>query len=286
MQHLRQTYFLAVIIIGLLLGRTGNILAQQTPYVFQHLDREDGLASSIVLAILEDKDGFMWFGSDNGLQRYDGRQYLHYRHNPNNPNSLASDMVEALMQDVKGNIWVAAPDQVTCFSPEDQRFIRFPIQRITKTSSTPHRWHLWECNGNILLQSGNKQEIFILAPGQGAFILAEEEKVKSFACINDTWPAIPQPSNEPYVYLKDKQDNIWAAAEKLWVKKAGTGYFELIPQRNDLRYGILFNQIFSLVQSREGTIWLGTNKGLYSFKPAKQLFFTVSTTASRFGKAT
>jgi ligand-binding sensor domain-containing protein len=111
-------YFIwAGILFRLIFSWPGTLGAQSRSYVYQHLDRESGLASSIVLAILQDQYGYMWFGTDNGLQRYDGRQFIHYRHDWQNPQSLASDLVEALLQDKQGTIWIASPTSITRYSP-------------------------------------------------------------------------------------------------------------------------------------------------------------------------
>ncbi len=88
MQKLKILFVWVIILVGLLFGNSTPIIAQSLSYVYQHIDRADGLASSIVLAILQDREGYMWFGTDNGLQRYDGRKFIHYRHQLHNPNSV------------------------------------------------------------------------------------------------------------------------------------------------------------------------------------------------------
>ena len=58
---------------------------QSSPWVFRHITFDDGLASSNVLAAGQDKDGFWWFGTDNGLQRFDGVTFKTFRHASENP---------------------------------------------------------------------------------------------------------------------------------------------------------------------------------------------------------
>ncbi|WP_210488183.1 sensor histidine kinase [Rufibacter aurantiacus] len=264
------------ILIGLLLGLTENTMSAPHPYIYQHLDREDGLASSIVLAILQDRDGYMWFGTDNGLQRYDGRQFLHYRYNLNNPNSLASDIVEALLQDDQGNLWIASPAQVTRYSPSGRTFTRIPIQTAARFTSGPRRWRLRQCQGTIILEAGNQQEQFVFAPNQKAFVLPQSAGGKIASCLRKVEAApVPQPSVEPYVYLKDNRGTLWAASGQLWARAPGATNFDLIPQRDEFRHDLVFDQIYSISQNQEGTIWLGTNKGVYYFNPGKQRFFSV-----------
>lgn len=286
MRNLQTHIYLTFVFLGLFCSRAGNVMSQPRSYVYQHLSREDGLASSIVLAIMQDRQGYMWFGSENGLQRYDGRQFLHYRFELNNPNSLASDVVEALLQDKHGGIWIASPSQVTRFSPEQNKFTRIPILDAAINRSLPQRWQLQECGGSMILISGAKKAPYLYDAKRNGFVPASATQGVSLSCTTKAFePAEPLPGTEPYVYLQDKQGTIWAAGERLWNRREGRTAFELVPDSKDLRHGLRYNQIYSIAQNREGTIWLGTDKGVYFFNPEKQRFFHVSSTGGSEKKA-
>ena len=60
---------------------------------FRHITLEDGLAQSSAQAIVQDRQGYMWFGTEDGLQRYDGYEFLTYHHDPERPDSLADEPV-------------------------------------------------------------------------------------------------------------------------------------------------------------------------------------------------
>jgi PAS domain S-box-containing protein len=75
---------------------------------FGHLTIEDGLPNNRVLAILKDSEGFLWFGTQNGLTRYDGTGFKFYRHEDNNPASLASSVAGVLYEDSKKRLWVGS----------------------------------------------------------------------------------------------------------------------------------------------------------------------------------
>ncbi len=269
-------FYRMLFIFGLVAGLPENGVAQTRPYVYQHLDREDGLASSIVLAILQDSQGYMWFGTDNGLQRYDGRQFTHYRFELNNPNSLASDIVEALLQDGQGNLWIASPGFVTRFSVQQHTFHRIPIVSAAGASNLPQRWRLQQCEGRILLLSGNGQETYVYHASRNAFVFLLASQLDTLSCSTKTLaPATSLPPPAPYVHLQDKRGAVWAAGEALWVRRPGQTAFEQVPKNSNARYGIDYNQIYSIAQNREGTLWLGTDRGVYFFNPEKQPFFTV-----------
>ena len=74
---------------------------------FTHLTTNDGLSQSNVTAILQDRRGFMWFATRDGLNRYDGNTFVVYKHNPNDPDSLSANFIQDLMEDDQGYLWIA-----------------------------------------------------------------------------------------------------------------------------------------------------------------------------------
>ncbi len=73
---------------------------------FENLSMQDGLSHSTVSCIVQDRYGFLWFATQDGLNRYDGYEYKTFYHDPGNPNSLSNNGLICLMEDHAGNIWV------------------------------------------------------------------------------------------------------------------------------------------------------------------------------------
>ena len=80
--------------------------AQQKKINFTSLTSKDGLSSSIVTAILKDRQGLMWFATEDGLNKYDGTSFTVYRHSDTDPNSLPANYVVSLHEDRSGNLWI------------------------------------------------------------------------------------------------------------------------------------------------------------------------------------
>jgi len=76
-------------------------------FKFSHLTTNDDLSQGYVTAILQDRRGFMWFATRDGLNRYDGNTFVVYKNNPNEPTSLSSNFIQALMEDDHGDPWIA-----------------------------------------------------------------------------------------------------------------------------------------------------------------------------------
>ncbi|MFZ1692702.1 MAG: two-component regulator propeller domain-containing protein, partial [Flavobacteriales bacterium] len=79
--------------------------AQPSNLIFRHLTIADGLSQNSVNAIAQDRDGFLWFGTQDGLGRYDGRSFTAYRHEARN-NSIANNYIWSLLEDADGHLWI------------------------------------------------------------------------------------------------------------------------------------------------------------------------------------
>ena len=92
---------------------------------FTHLTTNDGLSQGYVTAILQDRRGFMWFATRDGLNRYDGNSFVVYKHDPNDPGSLSSNFIQDLIEDDQGYLWTATNTGVNKFDPITERFTRY-----------------------------------------------------------------------------------------------------------------------------------------------------------------
>jgi ligand-binding sensor domain-containing protein/signal transduction histidine kinase len=92
---------------------------------FTHLTTNDGLSQGYVVDILQDRRGFMWFATRDGLNRYDGYTFVVYKHDPNDPGTLSSNFLQDLMEDDRGNLWVATNTGVNRFDPTTERCTRY-----------------------------------------------------------------------------------------------------------------------------------------------------------------
>ena len=77
------------------------------PMRFERLSLDQGLSQSAVMAITQDDTGFMWFGTENGLNRYDGYEFRHYKHQRATAGALSNDFIPAVAKDLDGNLWIA-----------------------------------------------------------------------------------------------------------------------------------------------------------------------------------
>lgn len=122
----RNYYLLGVIRAVLLLIQGSVISHSQTNAHLQRIPNERGLSNKVIPAILQDKEGYMWFATQEGLNRYDGYQFKVYQRNPGTKNSLSSDNIFCAFRDKKGTIWLGTEGGgLTRFNPEKNVFTQY-----------------------------------------------------------------------------------------------------------------------------------------------------------------
>lgn len=114
---LKTALILAAVIIG------DRISAAN--YYFHNLGVRDGLSQSTVYAILQDRRGFMWFGTKGGLCRYDGNSIREFKREKQNPFCLGNNYITCLYEDNEGRIWVGTDAGVYIYTPETEKFVDF-----------------------------------------------------------------------------------------------------------------------------------------------------------------
>lgn len=99
-----------------------SVTVNGKPYYFRHYGNENGLPNNTVMASLQDRRGFMWFGTKEGLVRFDGFQFRTYLHNPSVANSLLNNFISAIYEDDDGWIWVGTPEGICYYMPDNDYF--------------------------------------------------------------------------------------------------------------------------------------------------------------------
>ncbi|MEP7253643.1 MAG: two-component regulator propeller domain-containing protein, partial [Ginsengibacter sp.] len=90
---------------------------------FEHIQTDAGLSQSNVLSILQDSRGFMWFGTRDGLNKYDGYKFTVYRNDPKTPGTISNDYINDIIESRDGNLWIATwGGGLNCFDRQKGNF--------------------------------------------------------------------------------------------------------------------------------------------------------------------
>src|ERR1035438_9614019 len=91
-----------------LLALSISFFAQKSTVKLRHITSEQGLSQSMVNCILQDRRGFVWFGTQDGLNRYDGNKIKVYSTDPDNPRSISGNFVSCMIEDSMGRVWIGS----------------------------------------------------------------------------------------------------------------------------------------------------------------------------------
>jgi ligand-binding sensor domain-containing protein/signal transduction histidine kinase/DNA-binding response OmpR family regulator len=100
------------------------------PYYFKHYYVENGLSNNSVACSLQDKNGFLWFGTINGLNRFDGYSFKIFRHNPEDSTSIGSNFIRCLYEDQKGGLWIGTNKSIYLYNSHSEKFSLFSTYRL------------------------------------------------------------------------------------------------------------------------------------------------------------
>ena len=128
----KQIHILIILLIHTISGYGNN----NNPFFFSHLGVEDGLSQVSVLNIFQDSDGYIWFGTRNGANRYDGYEFKLYQNEVNNPASISDNYIRKINEDKNKNIWIGTSNGVNCIDYKTQQISRFYPRTINPSITT------------------------------------------------------------------------------------------------------------------------------------------------------
>jgi ligand-binding sensor domain-containing protein/signal transduction histidine kinase len=231
---------------------------------FTHITIEQGLSDQRVQAIVQDRAGFLWFGTNNGLNRFDGYNIVAYRHDPTNPHSLSGNLIEDLYEDRAGTLWVGTRAGLNAFDRRTERFTRYrhdPANPRSLSSNTVIA--IYEDRSGVLWLG--------TASGLNRFDRATE----TFTVYRHD-PANPRSLSHDTVRViyEDHSGALWLGT------LAGLNRFDRATEtftayRHDPANprSLSHDVIWDIHEDRAGTLWVGTDGGgLSRFDPATGAF--------------
>lgn len=155
-------------------------------YRFKHITSEQGLSTNFVTTILQDEKGFMWFGTQEGLCRYDGYQITVYKGDPGKANALSSSNIKSLYQHTDNKIFVGTQnDGLNIYNPLKDEFLRIPVKGADNKTLSDFQINCFYPEGNdkIWIGTSNGFNLFntkTLENEKHFFPLEKPVEVKSF----------------------------------------------------------------------------------------------------------
>ena len=122
----RISLILPCLLLLVFFGSSPFSWGQKQRTQFKHISLEEGLSQSSVYSIVQDRLGFMWFGTEDGLNKYDGYDFDIYKNDPENPDYLSYNNIKAMYEDQEGRLWLGTyGGGLDRFDPEEEKFKHF-----------------------------------------------------------------------------------------------------------------------------------------------------------------
>jgi ligand-binding sensor domain-containing protein len=176
----------------------------QSSYIFRHLNTNDGLSNASVKAILRDSYGFLWVGTESGLNRYDGYGFKVYTTNSGKPYTLKSNDILGLQEDGLGNIWVDLGFIYMLYNRDRDRFIS-DIQSFLKELGI-------QVDDNRKIYVDKKKNLWVLNKEKVFCYNIKKKTTSSFNLempINDDAITINITDNEESLFVIDQLGKCW-----------------------------------------------------------------------------
>ncbi|MDP4271422.1 MAG: two-component regulator propeller domain-containing protein, partial [Bacteroidota bacterium] len=223
---------------------------------FRHYRAEDGLSYNSVRSILQDRQGFMWIGTEDGLNRFDGCSFKEFSSKQMNGSSLGSNYISALLEDEKGIIYIGTDEGIYTYDPATEKFTRLNVKTSGGViiSST--------INSMVLDKSGN---LWVATYGQGIFSYhLSTGKLQQYLWTSHNSGRMK--SDLINCIFADRSNRIWAGQKgtntSLMLFNAKTNRFDIFPfaVEGDDSY----SSIYRIYEDSYRNLWLGTwDGGIY-----------------------
>jgi len=260
-----------IVIFWVLLGMMiGSLNARSSDFRFKHLTIDDGLSQNAIFAILQDRQGFMWFGTKDGLNRYDGYSFQIFQQDPFDLKSLSSSYITVLFEDSRGWLWIGTKDGgLNLLDRETETFIRY--------ENDPTDPHSLSSNEITAIAEDREGNIWVGTRDYGLNRLSTTEINGSGSNFTRYLYNLENSNhlgrNSINTLYFDGNNVAWigtnAGLDKMVIegKKVTFSYFPIVSKNKDAPAISSENSVTAIFEDREGMFWLGTPSGLSRFNP-------------------
>ncbi|MFB9056895.1 two-component regulator propeller domain-containing protein [Mariniflexile ostreae] len=224
--------------------------SQDRTISFTHLSAKDGLSQNGVMAIFKDSKGFMWFGTRDGLNRYDGYSFKVFRHNNLISNSLSNNFITVIKEDNEGILWIGTDNGLNSFDRSTETF------KVYTTSSTNN--HSISNNKILSILSCENGDLWVGTENGLNLKKKETDNFERFHYIVNNPNSLS--GNVVNTIYEDSKNTIWIGTKYNGLNKLNkknkqfTAYKHHPKDPNSIRS----NDIKAIAESRDHKLWVGT----------------------------
>ena len=267
---------------------------------FKNITIEDGLSQSTVETIYQDSKGYIWIGTNDGLDRYNGYEFKHYKHDKYDKNSIANNYIVDIIEDKNGYIWVSTIGGLSRINPDKDEIKNYYSKEDSGNLSNSNLWQILCTKDNRLIASTidglnvydkNKDKFTRILykegelPSQYIYSLEEDinghiwvgtdnglvELDKDLNIVKSYQDAIED--SDVYNVYDDSKGNIWVCTLDNGLFKINLDDNSVENYKNNnSKISIPSNNVRDIISDSEGKLWIATDKGLCTFDYEREEF--------------
>jgi signal transduction histidine kinase/CheY-like chemotaxis protein/ligand-binding sensor domain-containing protein len=240
-------------VISLLLGITPAAYCQKRNLRLDHIGTPEGLSQSNVICIYQDSRGFLWFGTRDGLNKYDGYKITIYKHDINDTTTISNNTVNDITEDKDGNLWLATWGGVNRFDRNTETFSSFKYDPSRPNGSSHHLV-------NTLLIDKH-ENLWIGYEGYGLDRYDLNQKTFTHFRQNKSPGSLPHDIVKDII--EDDEQNLWVATFHGGLARynRGSGDFSTFSNIPGDPQSLSHNSIWKLLEDSRHRIWVATMGG-------------------------
>jgi signal transduction histidine kinase/ligand-binding sensor domain-containing protein/CheY-like chemotaxis protein/AraC-like DNA-binding protein len=274
------------------------VQAQSLNLHFINFSSKDGLSSNTINVVLKDRFGFMWFGSEDGLSKFDGTRFTVYNHNAADTATIRSNIVMAIYEDREGRLWVGTSKGLSLYDREHDAFhnVNVTLGNSARTICADHNGNLWvgshsglfryhpasgesayyssadggkshlASNMIISILEDSQQRLWI---GSTAGLHLYQPATDDFSLFSGHHPDSVISDLSIKTLYEDHAGNVWVGTSDGGLNelpRGGNGFYSYKSIPRDV-HTLSSNRIYSIAQEGDGNLWIGTEKGLNILDP-------------------
>lgn len=243
------------------------LTAQISDIRFHHLTIEDGLSQSTVQTIYQDQEGYIWFGTQDGLNKFDGYDITIYKHDPEDDYSLSHDDIRVIYEDKRGNLWIGTQVRgLNLYDREMDRFIHYV------GSSEDEDWQTLSSN-TVWTMLEDSRENFWVGTSYGLNLMNREEGTFSRIFSDENDPSSLSHNHISKLY-EDTNGTLWVGTSEGLneLNRKDTTFTRYLHPDGEIDHAVP-RFIRAIYEDRQGMLWVGTEEhGLYYLDRDENIF--------------
>ena len=269
---------------------------------FKNITIEDGLSQSTVETIYQDSKGYIWIGTNDGLDRYNGYEFKHYKHDKYDKNSIANNYIVDIIEDKNGYIWVSTIGGLSRINLDKDEIKNYYSKEDSGNLSNSNLWQILCTKDNRLIASTidglnvydeNKDKFTRILYKEGElpsqYIYSLEEDINGHIWVGTDNGLVEL--DKDLNIAKSYQDaigdsdvyNVYDDSKgNIWVCTLDNGLFKINLddksvenyKNNNSKISIPSNNVRDIISDSEGKLWIATDKGLCNFDYEREEFIT------------